>query len=61
MPSTERKNGEFFPLLVAVLTVFIFIFLIPSIHEILHWLLHEGVYVQASKYDADYGVRMAFQ
>ena len=49
------------PLLVAVITVFIFLFLIPSIQEILHWLLPEGVNVQVSKYDADYGVGLDFQ
>ena len=46
------------PLLVAVLTVFIFLFLIPPIQELLRRFLPEGFYVQVSKYDADYGVSL---
>ena len=56
MGQTEKK----IPLLVAVLAVFILIFLIPEIQEIFHWFLHVGVRVRVSKYDVDYGVIMAF-
>ena len=56
MGQTEKK----IPLLVAVLAIFILIFLIPEIQEIVHWFLHVGVRVRVSKYDVDYCVIMAF-
>ena len=55
------KTGEIFPLLVSVLTVFIFIYLIPQRQELSHWFLTVGVYVRVSKSDVDYGVSLDFQ
>ena len=47
-------------LLVAVLTVFIFHLILPTIQELIHWLLLVGVHVLIYKSDVDYGVILAF-
>ena len=60
MSYSERKNRDFFPLLVSALKVFIFIFLLPSIQELPHWFLLLGVCIWVVTSDVDYGVIMAF-
>ena len=47
-----------FPLIVAVLTMLILILLLPTVHEIIHWLVLVGVRVRVSKYNVNYGVSM---
>ena len=49
-----------FLLLLEVLTVLIFVFLVPNIQDLIHWLILVGVNVRVSKYDVDYGVSLSF-
>ena len=49
-----------FLLLVAVLTVLILILLLPTIQELIHWLMLVGIRVSVSKFDVDDGVSLAF-
>ena len=42
-----------FLLLVAVLTIFIFILIIPFTQELSNWLLPVGICVQVAKYDVE--------
>ena len=48
-----------FPFLVAVLTVIIFILLLPTIQELIHWSVLVGVHVRVSRYDVNYGVSLS--
>ena len=41
-----------------MLTMFIFIFLLQTSQEPIHWLLPVGVHFRVSKYDIDYGVSL---
>ena len=56
----EDKPWKLFPLIVAVLTTNILIFLLPYIHEIFLWLLTVGVCIWVSKYDVNYGISLDF-
>ena len=56
----EDTWRKMFPIFVAMLMVFIFLFLIPTIQELIHCLLPVGVHVRVSKYDVDYGASLAF-
>ena len=58
IPSTEGTNRENFLLIVEVLTVLIFIFLIQTIQEIVHWFILVGICIRVSKFDVDYGVSL---
>ena len=53
-----KKTENYFLLLVAVINMFIFLFLLSSIQEIFHWFLPVGVCVWISKYEIDYGVSL---
>ena len=44
----------------AMLTMLIFIFLIPKIQEPIHWIILVGIFVSVSKFDANYGISMLF-
>ena len=44
----------------AVITVFIIIFLIPTVQELIHWFLPVGICVQVSKLDINYGISLGF-
>ena len=52
------KIEKKFLFLLKVLTVFIFIFILPLIKELFHWFLPVGVCVRVSKSDVNYGVSM---
>ena len=52
----EYKRRKKFPLFVAMLNMFIFIFLVSTIQELIHWILPVGVSVRVSNYDVNYGV-----
>ena len=58
MSYTERENRDFFVLFVEILTMLIFIFLLPTIQEIVYWILPVGVRVRVSKSDVNYSVSL---
>ena len=61
MTSTERVNGgNFFPFLVAVITVVVFLFLVPTSQKLVYWLIFVGICLSISKYDIDYGISLDF-
>ena len=54
------QTEKVFPLFMTVLTVFIFILLLPKRQELIHWIFPVGFCVQVSKYDVNYGVSLYF-
>ena len=46
------------PLLLALLTMLIIIFLLTTSQDIIHWLIRVGIRVRMSKYNIDDGVSM---
>ena len=60
MPSTQRTNGDFFPLLVVVLTVIILLLILPTSQEIIYWIILVGICVSISKYDVVDGISLDF-
>ena len=60
IPSAERTNGDFFLLLVAVLTVLVLIFLLPKSQEFIHWIILVGIHAIIAKHDVDDGASLAF-
>ena len=59
MQSTERTNGEFFPLLAAVLTMIIIIYFIVPIQERYHCLKPLGIHISIAEFDENYGVGLS--
>ena len=55
MTLAERTNGDFFPLIVAVIIVLIFFDNLPQIQELRHWFTLVGIRVSVAKFDANYG------
>ena len=45
-----------FPLLVAVLTVLIFLHFLPQIQELFNLFKPVGIYIRVAKFDVSYGV-----
>ena len=43
-----------------MLTMFVFIILLPTIQELIHLFLTVGVHVRVYKYDVNYGVSLDF-
>ena len=44
----------------AVFTIIILLFLLPTTQELIHWLILVGIRVSITKYDVDYGVSIDF-
>ena len=58
IPSTERTNGDFFPLVMAVLTVLVFLDLLSPGHECYHWFVLVRIRVRVTKLDVNDGVNL---
>ena len=58
----EEKRMNTIPFLVAVITVIIRIYLLPTIQEIIYWLILAGISISISisKSDVDDGVSLDF-
>ena len=54
------QTEKMFLFIVAVLTVLIFILLLPIIQELIHWFLPVGVLIRVSKLDVDYDTSLDF-
>ena len=52
---TERRNGDFFPLVVTVLPVVVLIDSFPSGQERCHWFILALIRVSVAKFDFNYG------
>ena len=55
-----KQTEIYFLLLVAVITLIILLLIIPTIQDIIHWLILAGIRVSVSKSDLSYGVSLDF-
>ena len=60
MPSTDKTSGENVSISHGIDTVIIFLLLLPTSQELIHWFVLVGVRVQVYKSDVDYGTIMDF-